>query len=217
MEELTDYKYDVFISYPHQEEHRFWVLDIFRGILELYLTNDLGQPAKIFSDREAIPPGHAWPETLKQALACSKSLVPVFSIQYFFSDWCMAECSVMLHRESQLDYRTVKNPGGLIAPVKLFDGKKYPPFADKIQPFDCTEFNVINPEYKKTTQYNELQKRLKAWTPKLAEIIDAAPPWRPEWLTETWLDEPIKQWIKNPSFKFPERPFRAPSLAPDAG
>ena len=214
MDEVTDYLYDVFISYPHQEEHRFWVLDIFRPLLELHLPNDLGRPVKIFSDREAIAPGAAWPETLKQALACSRSLVPVFSIQYFFSDWCMAECSVLLHREAKLSYRTVKNPNGLIFPVKLFDGKKYPSFADKIKPLDCTDFNVINPDYKKTTQYNELQKLLKNWTPRLADSIDNAPPWGADWLTETWLDEPIKQWIVDPSFHFPKQPFRAPSIAP---
>lgn len=216
MAELTDYLYDVFISYPHQDEHRFWVLDIFRPLLELHLPNELGRPVKIFSDREAIAPGNAWPETLKQALACSRSLVPVFSMQYFLSDWCMAECSVLLNRESKLDYRTVRNPRGLIFPVKLFDGKKYPAFADKIQPLDCTDFNVINPDYKKTTQYNELQKLLKNWTPRLADSIDNAPGWDTDWLTEAWLDEPIEQWIHNPSFQFPKHPFRPPSIAPPA-
>ena len=195
MQPQQDYLYDVFVSYPHQEEHRIWVQAIFRNLLELHLTNELGRPAKLFIDREGIGSGDAWPERLQLALARSRVLVPVWSINYFWSDWCMAECSVMLHREDRLNYRTVLNPRGLIHPVKLFDGHKYPPFARKIQPFDCTEFNLIGEDYKKTSQYFELQRRLKEWTPKVAEAVDAAPGWMPEWLTKEWLDDPIAQWV----------------------
>jgi hypothetical protein len=76
------YKYDVFISYPHQNEHQMWVKDIFLNIFELYLTNDYGKPVKIFIDRKGIESGEAWPERLKQALAHSKVLVAIWSMAH---------------------------------------------------------------------------------------------------------------------------------------
>lgn len=209
----NDYVHDLFLSYPHQDEHKTWVREIFVGILKLYLTEELGRPVNIFLDREDIHSGDAWPQRLKLALATSRILIPVWSIHYFNSDWCRAECSVMLYREERLGYRTLLNPSGLIHPVQLFDGKRYPLFARGIQSLDCTDYNLISDEYKKTPQYTELQRLVKRWVPDVAESIARAPKWMREWLEPDWIDAPVGKWISDPDFQFPAQPFSPPSLA----
>lgn len=206
------YQYDVFVSYPRQREHELWVHEIFIESFELYLTQDLGYPPKIFYD-QSIRTGSSWPEKLKAALATSKVLVPVWSINYFYSAWCMAECAVFLHRERNLGYRTTAKPCGLIQPVRLFDGEKYPLFAQQIQSLDVTEFNLIGENYKKTEQYFGLLKLIKGWTCSVAEAITGCPDWSEEWLGPAWLEETLRLYVNAPSFRFPELTFAPPSLA----
>jgi hypothetical protein len=210
--ETMTYRYDVFVSYPRERDHQLWVREIFIEAFKLHLTQDLGRPPKIFYD-QIILDGSAWPEKLKAALATSRLLVPVWSINYFFSDWCMGECAVFLHREQRLGYRTTANPCGLIQPIRLFDGKKYPSFAQQIQSLDVTEFNLISENYKKTEQYFGLLKLVKGWTPSVADAITGCPDWSEEWMTPTWLEEPLRQYVNAPSFRVPEVLFAPPSLA----
>ena len=118
----------------------------------------------------------------------------------------------MLHRESQLGYRTLENPRGLIHPVRLFDGERYPQFAKGIQHLNCNEFNRIGEAYKKTRMYLKLQGKIADWVPQVAESIEQAPPWMVQYLTQEWLEDPIDRVDSDPSFQLPYHPFRAPLL-----
>jgi hypothetical protein len=74
---MSDYKFDVFISYPHEKDHKSWVHDIFLDSFELYLTQELGQKPILFVDEREIKPGDTWPLNLKETLAHSRILVPI--------------------------------------------------------------------------------------------------------------------------------------------
>jgi hypothetical protein len=207
------YLYDVFISYPHEKDHKTWVVEFFLEKFELFLTQDIGRPVKVYLDQREISPGIAWPQNIKHALGRSRVIIPVWSVNYFLSNWCKAECCVMLHRETQLGYRTDKYPNkSLIIPVRLFDGQRYPQFAKEIECFDCTAYNVIFEDYKKTPQYYELLQKIKGWTPLVAEMIDKAPPWSAEFLTPKWLDEPIQALGVDPNFHLTNKPFELPAM-----
>jgi hypothetical protein len=157
--------------------------------------------------------GDALPETIKSALARTRILVPIWSVDYFLSDWCRRECAVIFHRERELGYRTLDNSSGLILPISLFDGVKFPPFAKKIKYLDCTPFNRITPSYKTTPMYEALIKELVEWIPQVADAIRSAPSWTPEWQDKKWLDEPIESLICSAEFQCPLPSFRAPSIA----
>lgn len=114
------YEYDAFVSYPHDEPVGTWVRNIFVPLLRPYLRNALGRPENLFLDEDTIAPGAAWPQRIRRALACSRCLIPVLSIEYFYSEWCLRECAVMLLREQRFGYRTTQTPDGLICPVLVF-------------------------------------------------------------------------------------------------
>ena len=42
----------------------------------------------------------------------------------------------MLYREIELGYRTIANPGGLVFPVRAFDGEHFPQYAKDMQWLD---------------------------------------------------------------------------------
>src|SRR5688572_9855416 len=98
-----DYQFDVFISYPHHPIHEEWVRDIFLDIFRLHLENALGWSPNLFYDRDGgIAYGDEWPAQLKISLAKSKVIIPIWSVQYFLSPWCRAECAVIRDRELKL-------------------------------------------------------------------------------------------------------------------
>lgn len=84
------YTHDVFLSYSHDYPFGEWVKDPFLPLFQGYLTASLGREAQIFSDRD-IPTGNSWPERLRNALASSRTLVGIWSPNYFISDWCQCE------------------------------------------------------------------------------------------------------------------------------
>jgi hypothetical protein len=209
---MSDYKYDVFISYPHEEDHETWVHDIFLSNFGLYLTQELGRKPELFVDEKGIKPGQTWDLKLKEALAHSRLLVPIWSVNYFLSNWCRWECAVFLYREEKLGYRKSKSDG-LIHPVQLYDGKRYPKVARTIQWFGCEDHNVFNESYKKTESYSRLKDAIKQWVPDVAQSIDAAPPWNQDWIAQSWVDEAIDKWDKHPDFQILKQPWSGPSMA----
>jgi TIR domain len=99
-----DYEWDVFLSYLHERPSGPWVNDHLLPYLIPQLGNALNQKARVFYDRTGIHSGQKWPARLKQTLCRSRCLVGIWSPLYFHSEWCLSECAVMLHRESQLGY-----------------------------------------------------------------------------------------------------------------
>jgi hypothetical protein len=181
------YEHDIFLSYPHRFEP--WTLECFLPELEQYLSEELDPPtANIFVDRTGIRTGDAWLKRLKKEVTQSRCVVAIWSPQYFHSEWCRLESSIMLYRETELGYRTIANPQGLVFPVRACDGDHFPQYARDMHWFDCAYY-VRKPEvFKNSQRYITFQDQIIAWVPELAAAIKAAPAWRDEWLTDEWLD-----------------------------
>ena len=198
------YEYDVFVSYKTGGVFEEWLHEHFLIFLKDYLKATLSRDARVFVDKSGISSGDAWPERIKRALVHSKCLIPIWSPPYFYSSWCMCECNVMLDREKRLGYRTTTNPGGLVIPVRIFDGEQFPDFAKNIHCFDCRNFARTGEGFKKTERYIKFQDHMLDWIPDVVDCINSAPSWSNEF--EMWVEDSIEE-IQHPtsdvSFKPP--------------
>src|SRR5262245_28673833 len=112
---MADYEHHIFISYRRMDDEWVrWTRENFVRTLRSLLRPALGS-VSIYMD-EQIETGASWPAHLAHAHARSRLLVPILSRDYFSSDWCRLELSLMFHREKQLCFRTPANPAVLILP-----------------------------------------------------------------------------------------------------
>jgi hypothetical protein len=185
------YTYDVFLSYSHDYPFGQWVSDPFLPLFKGYLKAALNREPDLFVDREGIDAGSTWELKLKYALANSRCLVGVWSPNYFLSRWCKFECVVMLHRESRLGYRTRNRPGGLVIPVSVHDGEKFPDYARSIQFPDWRRYARVGEGFKKTEAYSEFQEKVSEFADAVARAVENAPPWDESWLSDEWFGEAV--------------------------
>ncbi len=191
------YKHDIFLSYTRGGMIENWLSAYFLRIFKHHLESALGRPPDIFLDREGIRSGDSWPLRLKTALSCSRCLVAIWSPSYFFSEWCVRECVMMLRRESELGYRTDENPTGLVLPVNASDGSGFPEFAQNTQWFDCRDYIIEGRGFEKTEMFVEFQIKVREWSKDVALTISGAPAW-----SEEWLNEPILRIPDPPNLVF---------------
>jgi hypothetical protein len=191
----TDYLYDVFLSYTHAPPFGPWARGGFLDLFEQYLRNALFRHPNIFYDATDIKHGDAWPLRIKRALAASRCLVAVWSPDYFISEWCVRECCVMLTREQKLGYRTINNPSGLIVPVRVFATEHLPEairkLIDDTHYLDAQDYTSSVENYKATPEYGALEKELKKWVFKVADVINKAPAWENDWLSPPFIDDAL--------------------------
>jgi hypothetical protein len=188
-----DYEWDVFLSYLHERPSGPWVNDHLLPYLIPQLGNALNQKVRVFYDRTGIHSGQKWPARLKQALCRSRCLVGIWSPLYFHSEWCLSECAVMLHRESQLGYGTNQKPDGLLVGVKVDDGQHFPAYAADSQYADFEPFFFDGPAFIQSPLHLDFQKAIRPLAADVARIVKGAPPWSAEWETGPWLDDVVKQ------------------------
>jgi TIR domain len=94
-----------------------WIKHHFCPILSLRVGQELDVgKVDIFLD-EQIESGSSWPHDLVAKLGQSRILVPLWSKNYFNSQWCVLELSHMLAREDSMGMRTAAKPGGLIGAI----------------------------------------------------------------------------------------------------
>lgn len=182
------YEWDVFISYKRHPESREWLTDHFQPLLAHWLEQELGDTPKIFRDDANTETGVTWPAHLGQALGKARTLVALWSKTYFHSDWCTLELSTMLGRERDEQLRTEFNPGGLVVPVILHDCESIrdvPELAPILHVPELKEAFTCRLE-RNSPEARALEKQIRYnIAPGLAAAIDAAPPWREEWPSET--------------------------------
>jgi hypothetical protein len=171
-----DYLHDVFISYRRHREWTPWTREHVHGLLDAYLTSELGRRPEIFVD-EAIEPGADWPERLGSALARARVLFPIFSRDYFGSDWC-------IHELDLFHSRLLRFPGTrLIVPVIGHDGDLIPLEIARIQPFDLTPFRNTDLQ-RRTPRYERFSDAIGNLAPHLATAIGSAPGFDDSWVPE---------------------------------
>jgi hypothetical protein len=168
----------------------------------------------VYIDVKVNQPGDKWEQKLKDALAHTKILIPVWSINYFRSKYCRAELAVMLHRERELGYWNREQLGSLIVPIQLWDGKKYPAVARMYHQLLCSDYSSVR---KDTEPWDRLMLMIRQWVPDLARRIDSAPDWDSLWLTKEWLDDPIEKAEQEKTLWPPEEVQYLLSMAGNSG
>lgn len=175
------YVYDVFLSYRRDPPVGEWVNNHFYSQLLNWLPLELNRPATVYKDDENLILGSHWPDALKQALQSSRCLLCVWSPDYFWHDWCVAEWKSMVERERLLGYGTAANPSGLVVPVVFHDGQNFPPEAQQVQSKDFRDYNIPAPSFSQTAKYVDFIDRVKDLAQGLAGVVNAAPAWQNNW------------------------------------
>jgi hypothetical protein len=108
-------------------------------------------------------------------------MMPVLSRDYFNSDWCRLELSLMYHREQLVKFRTRKNPNVLIIPVVIDDGDRFP---EEVQAMQCEPLHdYANPFIRIDSPRQEalaevLRNRI---CPTVEQALTRVPPFDPTW------------------------------------
>jgi len=182
----SKYKYDVFISYSRDKFVYQWVHQTFLPVFKLFFDESFSWSPEIFIDVSEIKSGDSWPEKLKQAIACSKCMIAIWTPSYFRSDYCKNECGAMLYREKMMGYRTEKNPNGLVFPINLYDGDFFPAIAQKVNWFLCHEYFRIARAFVDSGRYLIFQDEMANWIQDIVHAINNAPDWNNQWVEDEW-------------------------------
>jgi hypothetical protein len=172
---LSDYEFDLFISYRRSGNVPAWVWNHLHPRLSACLADELSHEPSIFLDIEMDTGAH-WPTRLERALLRTRILVAVWSAQYFRSRWCLAEWKTMADREKLVD-----PAHGLIYPVIFADSQSFPREALDRQARDMKRWNVPDPQYRETPDYVGFHREVQAMAQELAAHLKTVPPWNPQW------------------------------------
>lgn len=170
----SEYDYDVFLSYSRAMEWPVWVENHFLPIFRHWLSAELGYEARIFVDIQTES-GISWPQKLDRSLAKSAVLVPLWSRNYFSSDWCTRELSLMRAREVHYNFRSISNPYGLIVPAIIHDGRELPWDIREIQHINLAPYVNIRMA-KDSVAAENLSELIRDWVPDIKTAISMAPP-----------------------------------------
>jgi hypothetical protein len=177
---VTNYEFDVFLSYSRKGGSPGWVQNHFLLKLRDCLTDEIGYVPNIFIDYE-MEPGTVWTHNLEQALTRSKLLVSIYSPQYFRSEWCLAEWRSMAEREQLLGLASRDLNQGLIVPVLYSDSDNFPVYGKDRMWHDMKGLDSPDPMFQQTPDWLEFHKKMRRIAANIADLLDKAPPWRPDW------------------------------------
>jgi hypothetical protein len=179
---VSDYKYDVFLSYSRKGGSPGWVHHHFLPRLRDCLTDETGETPKVFVDQN-MSAGSVWPDDLEDALAHSRIMVAIYSPQYFRSDWCVAEWQSMAKRENILGLASRELTRGLIFPVLYSDSQNFPEYGRDRMWFDMKGLDSPDPMFQQTVDWLQFHKRMRMLAGKVEQLLRLAPPWQPDWPT----------------------------------
>src|ERR1022692_492439 len=138
MEHILSYQYDVSLSYKRSDDWARYVDNHFFPKLRFWLGAELGHPARIFFDAQDVETGASWPYKLADGLAHSRTMVCLWSKEYFNSDWCKEELTQMLARRKSLT--GPNGPPPLILAVIIHDSEDLNQSLKDIQRFDLHKY-----------------------------------------------------------------------------
>lgn len=158
---MTDYKYDIFLSYKRGPTSGAWVHTYFAPTLINWLeANCPGM--NVFFDESNIENGSDIPDNVAAAIKSARVLLSVWSADYFRSHYCMTEWRSFIQREK--DFRDeVGLPCSLVYPVKFCDGDEYHPEAKaKKCKWDFSiQLNSPSPVFAQSTRFLEFEDKVK--------------------------------------------------------
>lgn len=185
------YEHDIFISYRHECSTTPWLIDVFLVQLRRKLCPARVDTINIFDDRQ-IRVSSSWKELLHKKVATSRLLLPVLTPHYFGSDWCRRELALMLEREKILGFRSREQPErGLIIPITVFDGEKFPTLVKDIQ---IADFRYYTDLRRGTRKWFDFLDQIARLADQIDKVLDESPPFEPAWMDLT--GEEIEPWLK---------------------
>lgn len=177
---MPDYEHDIFVSYRRSDEDWVrWTRDNFVHALTSLLRPGLGK-VRIYID-EDIETGASWPAHLARNLSRSKLMVAVLSRDYFQSDWCCLEMTLMCRREKLVQFRTADNPSRLIIPMTIDDGDCFPP---EIRAMQCEQLHQFANPFIRTDspKQEDFTERLREKVcPMIEQALATVPDFDPAW------------------------------------
>ncbi len=181
------YQYDVFISYRRTSTTRQWIDDVFLQHFTDHLKEEAkNKDLKLFLDRDGIEGGDNWKDSIREAAARSRCVVPVFQPTYFQSEWCVRELAIFIHRHQALG---LGNAQKLVFPVTISDGEHFPDNLKNIQQFEAQKCNRPIESLRHTERYlGFLDQLIEKWVPTIAKNLALVPAWQADWLKETWTE-----------------------------
>ena len=176
--------YDIFISYRRRGHVFTWVTEYFYPLLVNWFLDHTPPDYNIsvFIDLNEIKTGESWSINLKEALRQSRYLLPIWSPDYFRSNWCKAELHTMLKREEILGLRQGHTASGLIYPV-VFKGAKHIPseYTNILQYKDLSNWGNPWPAFKYSPEFSLFSSEVEQICDDLWSYIQKAPLWRDDW------------------------------------
>jgi hypothetical protein len=134
------YEWDVFLSYRRSNDWPRFVERQFLPKLKHWLDTALGRAARIFVDVRQIEAGDDWPYKLADGLARSKTMVCLWSAEYFTSRWCELELTQMLARRN-----SAAGPSGQLPPLVIaaliHDSQNLARELNRIQQFPIQDYS----------------------------------------------------------------------------
>lgn len=177
-----DYAYDIFISYRRRGHVFTWVTEYFYPLLENWLLDHTPPDynISIFIDRN-IDTGNSWTIDLREALLQSRYLLPIWSPDYFRSDWCKAELHTMLKREEMLGLRQDHNAHGLIYPIVFKGAQHIPPIYRSIKYKDLSNWGNPWSAFKNSSEFSLFSDEVEKICDDLWRHIIRVPAWQNNW------------------------------------
>lgn len=177
---VTDYEFDVFLSYSRKGGSPGWVHNHFLPKLRDCLTDEMGDVPTIFVDQH-MDTGTVWTSDIERALTRSKLLVSIYSPQYFRSEWCLAEWQSMAAREQLLGLASRELTQGLIYPVLYSDSANFPDYGKDRMWHDMKGLDSPDLVFQQTSDWLKFHNKMREIALNLAGLLDKVPQWRPDW------------------------------------
>jgi hypothetical protein len=177
---LSDYKFDIFLSYSRKGNVAEWLQRHFSEVLNNCLTDELGYPPRIFLDTR-METGSLWPAELENGLRTSRLMVAILSPPYWASKWCRTEWDTMAERERLTGYASTGNPRGLIYPFTFADGDKFPESAKNRQCRSMKKWGYPYRQFADSPAYLEFFDEVKLAAGELVARLEEIPPWSATW------------------------------------
>lgn len=172
------YKYDIFVSYRRTDLVGRWVRNHFVPELQLRLDANAGAPMRIFCDFK-LAEGANWAASLKNELRDSKLLLPVWSADYFRSEWCMAEWGSFRERERVLGLWGAADPEGLVYPVRFADGQYFHQDAQATQcSFDFSKLSYPDDVFRQSVKWLDFVGLVNDVACDLIQRLEHVPAWQ---------------------------------------
>lgn len=176
------YEYDLFISYKTDCQTTPWMRDTFLVELRRLLAPLRINGLSIFDD-DQIRVGSNWPQVLHTKIAQSRLLLPILTPRYFGSNWCRKELAIMLERQQLLGLCSSQNLQGLVIPIQVWDGHKYPKvLKDHVQLVDFVGLTEVRRGTKKWTKF---QDKMRYLAEAIDDILNTVPPYDTCWTNIT--------------------------------